>query len=181
MEAVDQQMATLSLTGGSRGSSANGDAEKGKGDPTLPSRGENSSRRSIRVEVWVNTARRVTDAVMRGILAGTLIAQRSQQSVKSVNTLDRKSGGRKSVKYVDDQESVDNESECDDVLGIHTVDENPRKPYEVCLTFAGKDLCMNVDTGANVSVLSKEWYDRDFGHVPLKPSEMKLKAYGGDR
>ena len=40
---------------------------------------------------------------------------------------------------------------------------------------------MEVDTGATVTVVPKEVYNRHLSHVKLQPSAVKLQAYNGER
>ncbi len=43
----------------------------------------------------------------------------------------------------------------------------------------GVKLEMEVDTGATVSVMNKNVYDKHFSHIKLDPVERKLHAYSG--
>ena len=52
---------------------------------------------------------------------------------------------------------------------------------KITLSVADTDLEMEVDTGATVTVIPKEVYNRHLSHVKFQPSAVKLQAYNGER
>lgn len=49
--------------------------------------------------------------------------------------------------------------------------------YQINLNVNNKDILFEIDTGAAVSVCSKELYERHFANLPLKKSTLILKSY----
>jgi hypothetical protein len=71
-----------------------------------------------------------------------------------------------------------------DFLTLYSLEEKSRSvnPVMVEVTLNGKEVRMELDTGAAVSVMSVSMFDRirDEGMGPLSPSKVKLKTYTGE-
>ena len=78
--------------------------------------------------------------------------------------------------------------------GVHTVEaeeyeayhifsnednSSPRNPYSVQLSIDEKQVQMEIDTGASVSIISSATYNDTFQDKALQPSTVKLKTYSG--
>lgn len=56
----------------------------------------------------------------------------------------------------------------------------PSPPFTVTVNVCGKPLCMEMDTGATVSVMSKKRFQELLPAVPVKPSMVLLRSYSGE-
>ena len=83
---------------------------------------------------------------------------------------------RHPVKIV--QEGIEDPNELPYVL--HTLRAQTGQPLEVDLMLDGKPLCMEVDTGAAVSLVSEKTYRSLFPERHLQPSKACLRTYSGE-
>ena len=60
-------------------------------------------------------------------------------------------------------------------------DTKVQKPLEVTVQVDGHQLVMEVDTGASLSLISHETYQRLWPSRPLKASSVNLRTYSGDQ
>ena len=63
---------------------------------------------------------------------------------------------------------------------LHTLRAQTGQPLEVDLMLDGKPLCMEVDTGAAVSLVSEKTYRSLFPECHLQPSKACLRTYSGE-
>ena len=65
------------------------------------------------------------------------------------------------------------------MLGIYSAERpnNKTKPVVVSVSLEGVDCELHVNTGANVSLVSKAFYKERFPHVPLENTHIELMAY----
>ncbi|KAJ8021906.1 hypothetical protein HOLleu_39239 [Holothuria leucospilota] len=68
-----------------------------------------------------------------------------------------------------------------DSLGLYTVTSKGRNPFNVTVTIDGKPLEMEVDTGASMTIIPEEVYQKQFGHVPLQSTSLQFKTYSGEK
>ena len=86
-------------------------------------------------------------------------------------------GTGNSANLLEDQSEVDDEG----VYSMHmyTVADTKVKPYEVNFSINGQDICMEIDTGAAVTVVNEQvWANVSTGTIPreLSPSKLRLKT-----
>jgi len=87
----------------------------------------------------------------------------------------------KAVKRVETDQTAKSESDADsEPLAIDRIDGRSSHPITVQLEIQGKQLVMEVDTGAAVSVISEETYDNLFSQVPLTQASVGLRTYTGE-
>lgn len=55
-----------------------------------------------------------------------------------------------------------------------------RKPLMVAVTIETQSFEMELDTGADVSLISKGTYLQFFKHIPLQESRTSLRSYAGN-
>ncbi|XP_048590103.1 uncharacterized protein K02A2.6-like [Nematostella vectensis] len=82
----------------------------------------------------------------------------------------------KETKYV--EVSVDNNQE-DESLGFFSTREPSSKAVTVTITVNGKEIPMEVDTGAARTVIPEKLFKENFGHLKLKNASTSLKTYSG--
>ncbi|XP_048578018.1 uncharacterized protein K02A2.6-like [Nematostella vectensis] len=82
----------------------------------------------------------------------------------------------KETKYV--EVSVDNDQE-DESLGFFSTREPSSKAVTVTITVNGKEIPMEVDTGAARTVIPEKLFKENFGHLKLKNASTSLKTYSG--
>ena len=77
----------------------------------------------------------------------------------------------------------DDESGSDEDLPIKLVGGRQLKsrPIAVLVSINGKELNMEVDTGAAVSILSEKTFRKIFPNAVLKPAAVTLRTYTGQR
>ena len=76
-----------------------------------------------------------------------------------------------SAKYIEHEEVT---------LSMYHLENDEPHPYQVQLKFNGKDIIMEIDTGAATSIISKEMYDDLFPVLELNDPSIKLSTYTGD-
>ena len=81
------------------------------------------------------------------------------------------------VKLVD--RDADLEESEDEELGIFTIQKD--RALTVSMMVEGERITMQIDTGAAVTVISKELYQEKFKHLPLQPTKMILRTYSGEK
>ncbi|XP_019711498.1 uncharacterized protein K02A2.6-like [Hippocampus comes] len=80
--------------------------------------------------------------------------------------------------YVQTDEKKD-----DDVpmFHVHVYSANGgRRPYRAIFDVNGRKVPMEIDTGAGVSIISENVYERSFSRIPLEGSSVALKGYLGE-
>ena len=68
-------------------------------------------------------------------------------------------------------------------MHLYTVTDAKVKPYEVNFSINGQEVCMEIDTGAAVTVVNEQvWANISTRTIPreLSPSELRLKTYTGE-
>lgn len=83
---------------------------------------------------------------------------------------------RRELKTANVVDCADSDSELDVYHVINTV----RSGYEVQLNVEGQDLCMQIDTGAAVTLIPESVRLNAFPHVKCEPSRVTLKTYTGE-
>ena len=58
---------------------------------------------------------------------------------------------------------------------------NKHDRFETEVLINDRYVTMKIDTAADCSVMSRDTYERNFSSVPLKPNEMELRTYSGER
>lgn len=71
-------------------------------------------------------------------------------------------------------------SDSDSELDVYHVINTVRSGYEVQLNVEGRDLCMQIDTGAAVTLIPESVRLNAFPHVKCEPSRVTLKTYTGE-
>nr|XP_037275696.1 uncharacterized protein K02A2.6-like [Rhipicephalus microplus] len=71
-------------------------------------------------------------------------------------------------------------SDSDSELDVYHVINTVRSGYEVQLNVEGQDLCMQIDTGAAVTLIPESVRLNAFPHVKCEPSRVALKTYTGE-
>ncbi|XP_075740403.1 uncharacterized protein LOC142786657 [Rhipicephalus microplus] len=71
-------------------------------------------------------------------------------------------------------------SDSDSELDVYHVINTVRSGYEVQLNVEGQDLCMQIDTGAAVTLIPESVRLNAFPHVKCEPSRVTLKTYTGE-
>jgi len=66
-----------------------------------------------------------------------------------------------------------------DSLGFFSTQEQGSKAIIVTLKVEGKEIPMEVDTGASLTVIPKKMFKEKWGHLKLKPASNTLKTYSG--
>ena len=96
--------------------------------------------------------------------------RRSKQQTK------KSSGGKNNVKTVEPTDSTDTEE-----YPLYQLTETSgSKPIELKVEVQGKIIPMELDTGAAMSLLSEETYQKFFSGISLQQSTVKLKSYSGE-
>jgi predicted aspartyl protease len=67
----------------------------------------------------------------------------------------------------------------DQIEKVHSV--KPVKPYRVDMYIEGKSVQMEIDTGASRTTISESVYEAKFKHVQLRPTDVLLRSYTGDK
>ena len=96
------------------------------------------------------------------------------------------SGGRRPqtkqtsrTQYVGCNPNPEQEEDTDD-LPIYRVSKPSSHPITVELEINHKKLLMEIDTGAAVSVISRDTYNKPFSDTSLNPCTVRLKTYTGE-
>ena len=97
---------------------------------------------------------------------------------KSLDFRSRKKS-RKTNVVTEDLRDARTDSEL--VLHALTIGKPSVKSIRVDLEVSGKNLTLDVDTGAAVSILSQKVFQQLFSEVKVKPSSFFLKTYTGER
>lgn len=83
------------------------------------------------------------------------------------------------VKSVEESNQVD-----DDSLGVYSVmsinNFSSSKGYFETVSLKGTQCRMQIDTAADYTITCKSMYDREYSHIPLKQSNIKLCTYTGN-
>ena len=88
-------------------------------------------------------------------------------------------GTGNSANFLDDQSKVDDEGARVYSMHMYTVTDTKLKPYEVNFSINGQEVCMEIDTGAAVTVVNEQiWANISTGTIPreLSPSKLRLKT-----
>lgn len=64
--------------------------------------------------------------------------------------------------------------------GLHSVGSAARPPILVDVSVEGVPLCMELNTGASVSVVSRQQYKQLFASSSMQPTELRLRTYTGE-
>ena len=96
--------------------------------------------------------------------------KRQQQS--PTNESKRRPPGQ-SVRQVKDIQELES-------LGLYAINDKSVKPFTVDLKLNGKLLCMELDTGATVSLVSEKTFHQLFPSTTLQPSSTQLHSYSGE-
>ena len=78
-----------------------------------------------------------------------------------------------------DARYIETVSKCDpmhDSLGFFTIREQDAQAASVTMTVEGKELVLEVDTGASVTVILNKMFKEKFGHLKLKLASTLLKT-----
>ena len=67
----------------------------------------------------------------------------------------------------------------DNAFGMFAVRGKSAEAVSIPVVVAGKEIVMEVDTGAAVTVIPKEIYLQHYSHLPLAPCTSQLKTYSG--
>ena len=67
----------------------------------------------------------------------------------------------------------------DDSFGFFTIREQDNQAAAVTMTVEGKELVLEVDTGASVAVIPKKVFKEKLGQLELRPASTLLKTYTG--
>ena len=62
---------------------------------------------------------------------------------------------------------------------LYSVSNTKKNPYEVKMKLNGKEVVMQLDTGAATTVITKKTYDENFAHEHLESSEVTLTGFSG--
>ena len=65
-------------------------------------------------------------------------------------------------------------------LGLYAVNNKSVKPFTVDLKLNGKPLCIELDTGGTVSLVSDKTFCQLFPSTALQPTSTKLHSYSGE-
>ena len=67
-------------------------------------------------------------------------------------------------------------------LGLYTLKSKGQggSGFQVQLLLEGRPVCMEVDTGSSVSIVSEVEYKKWFKHLKLQPTHFHLKIYSGE-
>ena len=68
-------------------------------------------------------------------------------------------------------------------MHMYTVADTKVKPYEVNFSINAQDVCMEIDTGAAVTVMNEQvWANISTGTIlrELSPNKLRLKTYTGE-
>ena len=79
-----------------------------------------------------------------------------------------------------DARYIETASNCDDLhdsLGFFTVLEQNAQATTVTMTVEGKELVLEVDTGASVTVIPHKMFKEKLGYLKLRPASTSLKTY----
>ena len=82
----------------------------------------------------------------------------------------------KDARYI---EAASNCDEMHDSLGFFTIREQDAQAATVTMTVEGKELVLEVDTGASVTVIPNKMFKEKLGHLKLRPASTSLKTYTG--
>ena len=79
----------------------------------------------------------------------------------------------------DDSSGERSEAECCTVT-VFNVGKERDIPIEVKVKIQSQDITMQLDTGAAISLMSKDTFEKKLGHLPLKQSKLRLSTYTGE-
>ncbi|MEW8341158.1 MAG: reverse transcriptase family protein [Candidatus Thiodiazotropha taylori] len=101
---------------------------------------------------------------------------------EKIGHLARKKKKKQSVKYVNETESAENsDSEPEYLMGIYKTSGEDKRKYQVDIQIGSKSVSMEIDTGSEVSIVSKNLYENKLADYPLKQTDLKLKSYSGQK
>ena len=81
-----------------------------------------------------------------------------------------------------DAKDIETASNCDDLhdsLGFFTICEQNAQAATVTMTVEGKELVLEVDTGASVTVIPNKMFKEKLDYLKLRPASTSLKTYTG--
>ena len=119
------------------------------------------------------------------IIVGTLNITVLSVNIRNIGVMHGKVGHLKKVcrsKESKDARYIDTASNCGEIhdsLGFFTIREHDAQAAIVTMTVEGKELVLEVDTGASVTVIPNKLFKEKLGHLKLKPSSTSLKTYTG--
>ena len=79
-----------------------------------------------------------------------------------------------------DQSESSSDSDTEFLKTVTTNNKSKREAIHVTPCINGKQLTMELDTGAGVSVISQADYQKHFSNLSLKDTDLKLKSYSGE-
>ena len=82
----------------------------------------------------------------------------------------------KDARYI---ETASNCNDMHDSLGFFTICEQIAQGATVTMTMEGKELVLEVDTGASVTVIPNKMFKEELGHLKLRPASTSPKTYTG--
>ena len=88
-----------------------------------------------------------------------------------------KQAGQKTHRIQDDQQSSDEDNSSDSDFKLHKLGKHSPDTITVTMLLNGKELDMEVDTGATLSVISEATRQANFSKQTLHPSNLVLKTY----
>ncbi|XP_041378038.1 uncharacterized protein K02A2.6-like [Gigantopelta aegis] len=86
----------------------------------------------------------------------------------------------KKVHQVDESKS-DSESESDETALFYTTQKRKSDVIWVHPKVEGIDFPMELDTGSALSIISTEFYNKHFKHLPLQSTKVVMKTYTGEK
>ena len=106
---------------------------------------------------------------------------KSSSQRKAPKTQERGARDRRTFKKTNrihsDKQATDTEGSSGEEYQLHHVGVRSSHPVEVQVTVNGKQLTMEVDTGAALSIISESTRKAVFPHEKLRPSNIVLKTY----
>lgn len=100
-----------------------------------------------------------------------LLKQKHQRS--------REPGKHEQANVVDSEVNDQSDEDFSNLFCINSVGANP--PLHVDVLIDDVPIQFQLDTGAGVSLMNKNDFDKHFGNIPLCPTAVKLRSYSGNK
>lgn len=84
------------------------------------------------------------------------------------------------VTDINSEQAQDDDRESEDTYRLFRMTNESTKPLHVKVLVNGKELTMEVDTGASISLVTKETFDNLWQRRKLEKSSIKLQTYTGE-
>ena len=84
------------------------------------------------------------------------------------------------VRQISKLDSTAEHKETNEEYNLYALKTSSRKPMMVSVMIETQPLEMELDSGADVSLISEQTYLQQFKHIPLQESKTSLRSYSGE-